>query len=337
MKKIILFIVLLRIYCFCDVFCYDCNNHNGWGPINYHISSPMRGMKNELQNFVPFTLPRKSTTLTISDSIVNIWNYNPKYFIIDMEILSHELLFNHGISKTETISINIPFYYIGGGFLDSTIEHFHNLLGITNANREIRPKDSLIASMSDINGNSYKMDQNELEGLKTGNINLIYQKNLFQNINSSRSLFINLKIPTSDFLMDEKDDYDVTVSYSFSQKNSSNIFQYFILGMTSFANPNLGPIPLKKYTTSFLYALERPMSKTIRSIIQLQINQKITDVVPKFNENTYILNWGWKIKRKNRIFTFSIIENLLKFDNSPDFGLYFSRSFRFKRKMPDLK
>ena len=328
MKNLLLIILIFRVCTFADVFCYDCKKENGWGPINYHISSPMRGMKNELQNFVPFTLPDKKTTLTISDSLVNIWNYHPNNFIIDMELLAHEFLLNHGLSSDETISLSLPFYYIDGGFLDSTIEKTHDLLGISNAYRDVRPKDSLLAHMTEINGNTFSMNEDKLGGLKTGNVNLIYQKNFYQDTNTSRSIFFNVKIPTTDFLMDKKDDYDMTISYSMSRKTQNTFYHYFIAGITIFANPNLGPIPLRKNIFSFFYALERPLTENVRSIIQLQINQKVTDVVPKFDENTYILNWGWKIRRKNTILTFSIIENLLKFYNSPDFGFYFSRSYR---------
>jgi hypothetical protein len=326
-KRIFSIIIVFLCSSFSFSLSSECFENIGWGPIYYHISSPLRGLKNEMIPMTPFPMKEKDFSYRISYSWANIWNYKKDYFMIDLEVFSIDHMISIGLKNDYILNINLPLYYISGGVLDSEIEHFHSSLGITNANREIQPRDSMRYWVKDIYGNNFEIPEHDLRGLERGNINIILQKNIFTNPSLPRGIFINFQLPTnnlSNTLNVKKG--DITLSYAWIF-NTGHKYHYLNLGLTKFRENFLGPISFKKYNTSLSYTAETVLNHRKHAFFQLQINRKITDDVPEFDKSTYIVNYGWKWKKGRNIFTFSFIENILNFDNSPDVGFYFSREF----------
>ncbi|MFW5782473.1 MAG: DUF3187 family protein [Candidatus Muiribacteriaceae bacterium] len=299
-----------------------------WGPINYHISSPLRGLKNEMFFLNPTGIPPGKSQINISHSWINIWNYKKDYFKIDMEVLSSDVMISTGLKNNQVIHVNLPFYYISGGALDSTIEKFHSSIGITNANREVSPHNDIAYWIKDRQGNEFSVSRKYLRGLDMGHANIIYQKIHGLGSPLRKSFAVNIKAPVSPAeKLFESWRTDVTVSYTWTYRTGKNI-NHLTFGVTDFGSDTLDNIKLRDLNKSLFYAIEIPLGNNKRKIIQLLINEKLTDDIPKFDRPTYIVNWGYKIKRRNTIFTFSIIENILQFDNSPDIGFFAGRSFQ---------
>ncbi|MCK9224830.1 MAG: DUF3187 family protein [Candidatus Muirbacterium halophilum] len=327
MKKLIFTIITLFFITIADSSNEDCFKNIGWGPIHYHISSPLRGLKNNLIPMTPFPMKAGDYKYRTSYSWINVWNYKKDYFMIDLEVLSMDHMLSIGFKNDYVVNINFPLYYLNGGILDREIENFHSALGITNANREIQPRNSMKYWVKDIYGNVFETTKKELQGLDRGNINIILQKNIYSNPKLPRGFFLNFQLPTktlSETLNVKKG--DITVSYAWVF-NTGQKFHYINVGLTKFRENFLGPIHFEKYNAGIFYTVETVLNSKKHAFFQLQFSQKITKDVPEFDKSTYIVNYGWKWKNGRNVFTFSFMENILNFDNSPDVGFYFSREF----------
>ena len=304
-----------------------------FGPINYHISSPVRGLKNELFKIYPQQIEKGSVFFETSYSWINIWNYKKDFFLIDMEVLSVDYFISHAISQKELVSVNIPVYYISGGHLDSAIEKFHNSLGLTNANREQFSRNKVNYEIKDTKGNIFSIPSEKLEGYDMGNLNLIYQKSMCDNSNLTKAFGINFKIPVSPmnevFETIEKKKTDLTLSYSWTLKKKKEN-HHLQIANTIFGKNSLGDIKIERTNATVFYAYEKKVRKNFHVLYQFQIDEKISKYVPEFDKPTHIMNFGFKYKEKNRVYTFSIIENMIVHDNSPDIGFFFGVKHKLK-------
>jgi hypothetical protein len=60
--------------------------------------------------------------------------------LIDMEVLVADLSIVYGVCETFAIRLDLPMISMQDGFLDGFLENYHDFLGVSNYNRENRPK-----------------------------------------------------------------------------------------------------------------------------------------------------------------------------------------------------
>lgn len=79
----------------------------------------------------------------VEQSIQNIWNYRPHVYRIDAEIYQLTLQGRMTVDGRLEVAVSIPFRYLSGGILDGAIESFHGRLGVHGARRSDVPRSDL--------------------------------------------------------------------------------------------------------------------------------------------------------------------------------------------------
>src|SRR5262245_36633555 len=69
-------------------------------------------------------------------------------YLLDGELGLVDLTLHYRITRHVGIYATIPYFFAGGGFLDSTIESFHDAVGFGSAGREFAPRNRWIAVAS---------------------------------------------------------------------------------------------------------------------------------------------------------------------------------------------
>ncbi|KJS29324.1 MAG: hypothetical protein VR64_21075 [Desulfatitalea sp. BRH_c12] len=121
------------------------------------------------------------------------WN-----FLADMETAVVDLSVVYGLSNRAAIRLDMPLVHMGGGFLDSFLESYHDALGVSNYGRENRPKDSF-AYRIDREGSLWF--EGESGGLHLADITISGQWTIFPSIagyHAYSSMLVSLKVPTGD-------------------------------------------------------------------------------------------------------------------------------------------
>jgi hypothetical protein len=62
---------------------------------------------------------------------------------VDGETVRLAWHFLYGMAPGWNVGVTLPYYIVGGGFLDSSIEGWHRAFGLPNANREARPHNQI--------------------------------------------------------------------------------------------------------------------------------------------------------------------------------------------------
>ncbi len=129
--------------------------------VNSHANSPRLAMQLPTDNTLPFAyifgipqnhtlLGRSENSLSINTSLYNTSTQSSlndqqkgETLILDGEIFRTEFQYTHALNANWLLSGTIPVIHQGGGILDNSIEKFHEIFGLPNGNRALRPTNQL--------------------------------------------------------------------------------------------------------------------------------------------------------------------------------------------------
>ena len=103
-----------------------------------------------------------------------------------------------GLSST-TISLNIPYIHHSQGFMDSTIETWHDWFGLPNSNRALRPDNALQYSYIS-NGNTLLDFRNEANAFGDATLQIAAVAARRESSNQRLHISTGVKLPTGDEL-----------------------------------------------------------------------------------------------------------------------------------------
>jgi hypothetical protein len=109
-----------------------------------------------------------------------------------------------------------------------------------------------------------------------------------------------------------------------------DFYLYGSLGFGYFGSEHQAGIRYRPTQLSALGAAEWRFDTSLSLILQYLVTQGVVDSLGPFSTNSHEITLGWKGELTDRVvFEFGLIENLINFSNSPDFGLHAGVMFRF--------
>ncbi len=144
-------------------------------------------------------LPEARTTQwSLSLDITNTLNAESssnENLFIDFESYNLRLAFLHSLNEDWALKIDIPLIHYGEGFLDNTIDSWHDFFGLPRAGRP-NVTDDQFQILYEQNGQTL-IDLNTAEsGL--GDIQIALGRNIIQQQDSTLSLWASIDLPTGD-------------------------------------------------------------------------------------------------------------------------------------------
>lgn len=100
------------------------------------------------------------------------------------------------MGRSQSIGIQIPFYSLGGGFLDAFINDWHQMWGFENAKRDQIPFDRYRVSLVDQNGDVFLDKRKPVSGV--GDIGVDWRYHWYQSDRLDSVFFSRLTFPTGD-------------------------------------------------------------------------------------------------------------------------------------------
>ncbi len=108
------------------------------------------------------------------------------------------------------------------------------------------------------------------------------------------------------------------------------IYVYGTLGYSWFGEDDFRGLELKDTQGTFLAAAEWRFLPRQSFLVQLLITEGLIENLDSFSDTSNELTLGWKWQMvPTGVLELGIIENLVAFDNSPDFGVHIGYSQRF--------
>ena len=122
---------------------------------------------------------------------------------------------------------------------------------------------------------------------------------------------------------------DAAVSLALARRFGS-IYLYGTLGYTWFGQDDFRGLALEDTQGTFLFALEWRFRPKQSLILQYLITEGLVRDFSPFSETSNEITIGWKMEMVSKgVLEFGLIENIISFDNSPDFGFHLGYTQRF--------
>jgi thiol-disulfide isomerase/thioredoxin len=307
-----------------------CFANVGYGPLELPSQSALQGLRLGFVPRTPSTLIRGEKELQVRVTWVNLW-VPEEQFQFDYETLQTSALLAYGLTDTVQIEGGIIVQSRFGGAMDSFIQEFHDLFGIDQNGRDQVPRNRFAFDIDPTATQPGVSLTNSDRGIYSTAALVTLQHNVTcgtQNLPAFSYAFTGRYEIRSDDL-EGGSPFDLAISVATS-KRFSDFYLYGTLGYSTFGREKFRGIELRDTQFSFLAAVEWRAFSTASVMLQYLLTEGLADSPDGLSEfsNEITLGAKWEFI-EGTLLEFGLIENIITFTNSPDFGLHLGITTRF--------
>jgi len=302
----------------------------GFGPLRLKSQSPFQSLRMGVTPLAPSTITKGEWEFFLAGSLGNIWANGGDDYMLDYETLNTQVSIAYGITQTFKLELGYEGRRVFGGFLDPVVVAFHDIFGIDQTGRDKVPYGQVNIDIKDADGNTVISEFGE--AIVSRGLILTLQQNVtcgtkyFPAFSYALYLRQELEYPN---IIDRSNPYDFGISLATSRR-FSDFYLYLSGGYIWFGGNQVQEVELKATQLSGMIAGEWRYIPTQSLLLQLLATEgQAVDLGP-FSEPSYEVTLGWKWEMKPKmVFELGLIENIITFDNSPDFGIHAGITSRF--------
>jgi Protein of unknown function (DUF3187) len=257
--------------------------------------------------------------------VANILALPGDSYLVDGEFGLLDLTLHHRLSRHWGLYATIPFYFFDGGFLDSTIESFHDTVGFSNAGREFVMRDSF-TGIANLRSTATQIVITEKPDNDFGDPVLGARYSLKDVPQAWNMIFeAAVKVPRSDeerLVSTGEADYGVQVSSQwFFDRNAL----YLTLAGVYYASPDAGLAP-DTWIPTVIGGWEMRVTEHLNFILQVYASRSTVQEtnLDELSADKLQATLGLQWLYRGAVLRFGITENLANFSNTPDVGLTLS-------------
>ncbi len=323
MKFIIFFVFLL--VSFPNIIYAKMYDNHGLGILSLRSQSIAQSLRLTLPMMIPNDI-KKGYTFHGDVTWTNVWAENTDY-LLDYEMfeyiggISYGFEYNYGV-KLEIIHRE----YVGGG-MDKLIQNSHDLFGFDQNGRDNYDRNRHVVNFFDRRTSLWRSA--DAEELNNTGINLLLNYDIFGSrfIPCINFFCVGRYTIESVNLIKTIDHYDFGVGIGISKRLTERFFFYTVLGYTFYNDDEINTddqaLEFEKEQRTALVAVAWQYHSDFSIVCQFLYGDPMIKNVEGLNEASRELHLGIKIRIfKKHEFNFSLIENAIAMDNSPDFGFH---------------
>jgi len=254
---------------------------------------------------------------------------NNDQLTLDGEIAKASINYFRKLSDNLTLNVNLPLYSFSRGFLDSPIEQWHDLFGLSDGSRVDLPKSQL--NFEVLSGSKKERIQDSDIGI--GDIQISTKLNFYSKNRSDLYLITSLEIPTgSKKKYFGNDEFDGLIAFNLKNHLKDNLVINSVFGV-SIINQNHNFILSERNTSYFSkvllswkpqYFLSRQAINPLIYKINFEVFEpKIKSDFKALGDEYYVFGLGATFEfAKDKFFNFGFSEDL-KVNSSADFSFVF--------------
>ncbi len=318
-----------------------CFSHVGYGPLSVRSQSAFQSLRLGILPRTPSTLARGQHQLRLGATWANQWANDDSEFdpaaeqfgdyLLDYESLDAAITYAWGVSDTIQLEAEYEQRWRFGGAMDSFIQNFHDLFGLDQSGRELVPRNQFRILLDPTEGGSAVDLGEEAEGTFARNLLLTFQHNLTCGTATlpALSYAVTGRYAVGDAGEVEGGDWDVALSVAASRR-FGKFYVYLTLGYAWYSSDSFYGIELEDTQLTILAAGEWRFNPRMSLILQILSTQGVAKDFGPFSEasNEIVIGWKWEVRQAG-VLEIGLLENILIFDNSPDFGVHAAFTQRF--------
>jgi hypothetical protein len=307
-----------------------CFSHVGYGPLSLPSQAPGQLLRLGLHPRTPSTLARGQFELNWTESFANIWGYEENQYRLDYLTLNSTLALAYGLSDQVGIELAFGNLIRTNSFLDPITTGFHDLFGFGAAGRDEFPEGENVIEFLQEDGTQY---HDTSSGSDATNLALSLQHTLTCGTDVWPALAYSITgrwDAGGNADLEGPSPFSVGLSLSAARRLGDDFYAYLGGGYVWHGQDEARGVHLKDEQWNAFVALEWRYKANRSFVVQYLASEGVAVEVEPFSESSNEIDLGWKWEfEPGTVFEIGLIENLIEFDNSPDFGVHFGLRHRF--------
>jgi len=318
-----------------------CFSHVGYGPLSVRSQSAFQSLRLGILPRTPSTLARGQHQLRVGATWANQWanddsSFDPENdeygrYLLDYESLDANISYAYGLSDTIQLEAEYEQRWRFGGVMDSFVQGFHDLFRLDQSGRDLVPRNQfriLLDPYSD--GRSVDLGSGS-SGTFARNLLFTFQHNVTCGSATwpAISYAVTGRYGVGEVGETEGGAWDVALSVAASRR-FGKFYAYLTLGYAWYSSDTFYGVELEDTQFTILAAGEWRFKPRMSLFLQIMTTQGVAVDFDPFSKtsNEVILGWKWEVRQAG-VLEIGLLENVVTFDNSPDFGVHAAFTQRF--------
>ncbi|HEX6928797.1 MAG TPA: DUF3187 family protein [Gammaproteobacteria bacterium] len=257
-----------------------------------------------------------------AEDVENIRALSEDAFLFDAALGYFQLSAHYGLSDRWSAYLAVPVHYYSGGFLDSTIESFHDAFGFDSFGREFISRNDFQA-LAILDGDVFYLLERPLRsGIGDPVIGVRYYYPLPRHSALTFELAHKVSVHGgTGFLSTGASDTGVQVSWhAHGERNS--IYVSAALVLAGRAEPF--PEHTRRFAPSLNIAWEHRLAQNLNLVLQLNGARSLFEngADAELTANVFQASVGLRQRHGEFVWSYALTENLVNFNNTADLGFH---------------
>jgi len=309
-----------------------CYSNVGYGPLRLGSQSPFQSLRFGIDPRTPSTLAEGQWEAHVTETWSNTFVYDPGKLLLDFETLDTRVSLAYGVLDELELELEFENRSGFGGIMDRFINAFHRAFGLTDAGRHNFPRNQFQIQIPDNKGNPALTLGSGDEGSFSNALLFTVQHNVTCGTEYlpaiAYALTLRANVDNGPGLSGQ-----LPVEPQLSVSLSKAIGDFYVYGSVAFGyfgTEHLAGIHLRPTQYSGLAAVEWRFDSNMSLIVQYLVTQGVAKDLGDFSQasNEITLGWKWELAERT-VLELGLIENIINFNNSPDFGVHAGLTYRF--------
>jgi thiol-disulfide isomerase/thioredoxin len=318
-----------------------CFSHVGYGPLSVRSQSAFQSLRLGIMPRTPSTLARGQHQLRIGATWSNQWanddsSFDPdndEYgrYLLDYESVDADISYAYGVSDTVQLEVGYEQRWRFGGIMDSFVQGFHDLFSLDQSGRDLVPRNQFRILLDPYDDGSGVDLGSGSSGTFARNLIFTFQHNVTCGTATwpAFSYAVTGRYAVGDVGETEGGAWDVALSVAASRR-FGKFYAYLTLGYAWYSSNSFFGVQLEDTQFTILAAGEWRFKPRMSLILQFMTTQGVATDFDPFSKtsNEVIIGWKWEVRQAG-VLEIGLLENVVTFDNSPDFGVHAAFTQRF--------
>ena len=303
----------------------------GLGILQLRSQSPAQSLRLTMPSIIPGAFKPGILGVHFGTTWTNVW-VDSSEVSLDYEMLDTHVAVSYGINKRIGLCVAFDQRNYFGGAMDNFIQGFHDFFGIDQNGRDKIDRNLSRIIRYDDQGNII-FETDNLNYLENNGISLISQYVLSHGttnwpaIGVSGVLRYGVNTASSE---DNHEPLDWSIGIGLSKRWADTWYTYSHLGYTSYGQTEMFGLEFKDDAISFMLAFAWQWKPYFSILFQYLFSEGVVKDFGSLSDPSHEMDLGFKWQLSSgSIVEFALIENVITFDNSPDFNLHLALSHPF--------
>lgn len=305
--------------------------HFGLGPFEVRSQSPVQSLRLGLPPMLPGKIEPGRFQSNLSGTWTNVWAKDDRYFL-DYEMLEIDASLGYGINPRLLVGMGFDFrnYFKGG--MDRFIQGFHDTFKISQNGRSEVPHNQIKIVFYD-EAQNVMVDSDGVDDLWNAGIRFFTRYILYHGtdrwpaVGIAGTLRYVVTMPGGE---GDDEPIDFGVSLGLSKRWGDRWYTSFSGGLTYYGQGQFLILELDHTLLSAMFGLEWRWRPNFSLLAQYQVTEGAVQNFSKLNDASHEATFGVKWQpASDAVIELALIENVINYDNSPDFGIHLAYTYLF--------